>query len=292
MRVGLMHKIPVALFLAIAACGGVEDDGAEPQQTAVQAIDLGYGSNLFYYLRHDPSSGNFSTFGTAATSGAVVDRFGVGANFDALTFVAKDLGYGPNLFYYLRHTPSTGFSTFGTISTSGAVVDRFGVGNNFDALVFADIDVGYGPNLFYYLRHSPSTGFSTFGTISTSGAVVDRFGVGANFDDLTFVASSVGYGTDLFYYLRHDPSAGNFSTFGTIATSGAVVDRFGVGANFDSLTFSATSVGYGANLFYYLRHDPSAGNFSTFGTIATSGAVVDRFGVGSNFDALTFAVGP
>ncbi|HEX7843287.1 MAG TPA: hypothetical protein VF469_37705 [Kofleriaceae bacterium] len=228
------------MLLSMAtACGGVEDDTAPPdlQQTA-QAIDLGYGSNLFYDLRHDPSSGNFSTFGTISTSGAVVDRFGVGTNFDALTFVAKDLGYGPNLFYYLRHNSSTGFSTFGTISTSGAVVDRFGVGNSFDALVFVDTNLGYGTDLFYYLRHNSSTGFSTFGTISTSGAVVDRFGVGNNFDDLTFVASSVGYGTNLFYYLRHNPSAGNFSTFGTISTSGAVTDRFGVGNNFDALTFA------------------------------------------------------
>src|ERR1700752_1026594 len=35
------------------------------------------------------------------------------------------LGYGPNLFYYLRHDTS-GSSKFGTISTSGAVPDRFG----------------------------------------------------------------------------------------------------------------------------------------------------------------------
>jgi len=43
-------------------------------------------------------------------------------------------------------------------------------------------------------------------------------------------------------------------------------------------------------LFYYLRHDGSG--FSTFGTISTSGAITDRFGVGSSFDALTFAEGP
>jgi hypothetical protein len=145
---------------------------------------------------------SFSTFGTISTSGAVTDRFGVGNNFDALTFVAEDLGYGPNLFYYLRHD-SAGFSTFGTISTSGAVTDRFGVGNNFDALTFVAADLGYGPNLFYYLRHD-GAGFSTFGTISTSGAVTDRFGVGNNFDALTFVAGNRGYGPNLFYYLRHD----------------------------------------------------------------------------------------
>jgi hypothetical protein len=39
----------------------------------------------------------FSTFGTINTNGAVTDRFGVGDDFDALTFVAADLGYGDNL---------------------------------------------------------------------------------------------------------------------------------------------------------------------------------------------------
>ncbi len=227
----------------------------------------------------------FSTFGTISTGGAVTDRFGVGNDFDALTFVDDDLGYGPNLFYYLRHD-GVGFSTFGTISTSGAVTDRFGVGKNFDALTFVADDLGYGPNLFYYLRHD-GAGFSTFGTISTSGAVTDRFGVGNNFDALTFVHGNHGYGPNLFYYLRHDGA--DFSTFGTISTSGAVTDRFGVGNNFDALTFVHGNHGYGPNLFYYLRHDGAG--LSTFGTISTSGVVTDRFGVGNNFDALTFAPG-
>ena len=228
---------------------------------------------------------NFSTFGTISTSGAVTDRFGVGHNFDALAFVGDDLGYGPKLFYYLRHD-SNGFSTFGTISTSGAVTDRFGVGNHFDALTFWDDDLGYGPNLFYYLRHD-SSGFSTFGTISTSGAITDRFGVGNNFHALTVAEDDLGYGRNLFYYLRRDSSG--FSTFGTISTSGAVTDRFGVGNNFDALRFVPANQGYGSKLFYYLRHDGTG--FSTFGTISTSGAVTDRFGVGNNFNALTFAPG-
>jgi hypothetical protein len=96
-------------------------------------------------------STGFSTFGTIDTSGAVTDRFGVGDDFDALTFAPGNRGYGPDLFYYLRRD-AAGFSTFGTIDTSGAVTDRFGVGNNFDALTFAPGNRGYGPNLFYYLR--------------------------------------------------------------------------------------------------------------------------------------------
>jgi hypothetical protein len=227
----------------------------------------------------------FSTFGTIATDGSVTDRFGVGSDFDALTFVPGDLGYGPNVFYYLRHD-AAGFSTFGTISTGGAVTDRFGLGTGFDALTFVADDLGYGPNLFYYLRHD-AAGFSTFGTISTGGAITDRFGVGTNFDALEFVPGNLGYGPNLFYYLRHD--AAGFSTFGTISTSGAVTDRFGVGTNFDALTYVPGNQGFGPKLFYFLRHD--VGGFSTFGTIATNGTVTDRFGVGNNFTGLTFAPG-
>ena len=291
-------RIEACLLLAVlAACRDAAQPTA-PRGVPIRAdvlpaapIGAGYGPNLFYYLRHDPSANNFSTFGTISTSGAVTDRFGVGLDFDALTFVAGDLGYGANLFYYLRHDPgANNFSTLGTISTSGAVTDRFGVGLNFDALTFVAGDLGYGPNLFYYLRQDPSANnFSTFGTISTSGAATDRFGVGLDFDALMFVAGDLGYGPSLFYYLRHAPGANSFSTLGTISTSGAVTDRFGVGLDFDALTFVAGDLGYGPNLFYYLRQDPSANNFSTFGTISTSGAVTDRFGVGPDFDALAFA---
>jgi hypothetical protein len=61
---------------------------------------VGYGNNLFYFLRHD--SNGFSTFGTINPNGAVTDRFGVGNNFDALSFAPGNHGFGPNLFYYLR----------------------------------------------------------------------------------------------------------------------------------------------------------------------------------------------
>src|SRR5437762_639443 len=192
--------------------------------------------------------------------------------------------------YRLRIEACLLLAVLAACPTGAAVTDRFGVGLNFDALTFVAGDLGYGPNRFYYLRHDPSANnFSTFGTISTSGAVTDRFGVGLDFDALTFVAGDLGYGANLFYYLRHDPGANNFSTLGTISTSGAVTDRFGVGLNFDALTFVAGDLGYGPSRFYYLRHDPSANNFSTFGTISTSGAVTDRFGVGPDFDALAFA---
>jgi hypothetical protein len=289
------------LATAMVACNGsnrlteVPDQPGLPNPAmshvaAATAIDLGYGPDLFYYLRHDPADADFSTFGTIATTGAITDRFGVGPNFHSLTFAANDAGYGPNLFYYLRTDPGNGFSTFGTIATPGAITDRFGVGNTFNALTFAAPDLGYGPNLFYYLRRDPGSGFSTFGTISPDGTITDRFGVGTNFDALVFVANDVGYGPNLFYYLRTDPGNG-FSTFGTISTSGAIIDRFGVGPHFHALAFAAADLGYGPDQFHFLRHDPADNNFATFGTISTSGVVTDRFGVGNHVDALAFAVG-
>jgi hypothetical protein len=234
-------------------------------------VDVGYGTNLFYFVRHDPAAFNFSTFGTISTSGAITDRFGVGANFDGLTFAAADLGYGPNLFYYVRHNPAAAnASTFGTISTSGTVTDLFVVGADFDAIVFVAGDLGYGPDLFYYLRHSGAGNSSTFGTISTTGTVTDRFGVGSNFDGLAFAAADVGYGSNLFYFLRHDPASFNFSTFGTISAGGAVVDRFGVGSNFDALTFPASPPTPQSITFTSLPPDPAVVG-GTYQVTATGG---------------------
>jgi hypothetical protein len=139
--------------------------------------------------------------------GVTADQFIVGSNFDALTFTATDVGYGANLFYYVRHD-ATGLSTFGTINPAlpGTITDRFTVGTNVDALVYTDlIAPGFGANNFYYLRHDAS-GVSTFGTIFvtglTTGTVTDRFPVGTNATELTFTATQVGFGANLFYYLR------------------------------------------------------------------------------------------
>src|SRR5437773_2148396 len=221
-------RIEACLLLAVlAACRDAAQPTA-PRGVPIRAdvlpaapIGAGYGPNLFYYLRHDPSANNFSTFGTNSTSGAETDRFGVGLDFDALTFVAGALGYRPSLLYFLRHGPgANSFSTLGTISTGGAVTDRFGVGLGFDVLTFVAGDLGYGPNLFYYLRQDPSANnFSTFGTISTSGAATDRFGVGPDFDALTFVGADLGYGPSLFYYLRHDPRPNSISKLRPISMS-------------------------------------------------------------------------
>ena len=239
--------------------------------------DEGYAATQFYSMRKDNSGTSYFETITAGTA-AVVDRFGASSgNFDSLAFAAPDVGYGPVIFYYLRHD-SAGVSTFGTITPGGAVgvaADHFVVGNNFDSLTFSATDVGYGANLFYYVRHD-AAGLSTFGTINPAlpGTITDRFTVGNNVDALVFTATDVGagYGADNFYYLRHD-NAG-VSTFGTISISGlttaTVTDRFGVGANATELTFTATDTGYGPNLFYFLRAGVGGLSTNTVTTITTN----------------------
>lgn len=176
---------------------------------AFAAPDVGYGPLIFYYLTHDLAG--VSTFGTITPGGAVglaADHFIVGNNFDSLTFSATDVGYGANLFYYVRHD-AAGLSTFGTINPAlpGTITDRFTVGQNVDALVFTatDVGAGYGANNFYYLRHD-NAGVSSFGTIAITGlttaTVTDRFGVGTGATELAFAAADTGFGPNLFYFLR------------------------------------------------------------------------------------------
>jgi hypothetical protein len=226
--------------------------------------DHGYGATELYAMRKDSSGASF--FDTIIPStGITTDRFGAptvpnpNKNFDALAYASPDLGYGPVIFYYLSHD-NAGVSTFGTIIPGGVVgvtADHFVVGNNFDALTFTATDLGYGANLFYYVRHDAS-GLSTFGTINPAlpGTVTDRFPIGNNVDALVFTdLSAPGFGPNNFYYLRHN--AAGVSTFGTIFVTGlttaTVTDRFVVGTNATELTFTATDLGLGANLFYYLR---------------------------------------
>jgi hypothetical protein len=158
---GSLIRRTLALVVAVVAAGtfawlpAFSADAASVRPATDATRHIAYQPVSEHMVgRHTPLAGaHFSTFGTISTSGAVLDRFGVGYDFDALTFVPQNVGYGSNLFYFLRHDGG-GFSTFGTISTSGAVLDRFGVGYNFDALAFTTQNVGYGRNLFYYLRHA------------------------------------------------------------------------------------------------------------------------------------------
>ena len=231
--------------------------------------DHGYGATEFYLMRKATSGTSF--FNTIiASTGSVTDRFDASTRtFNALTYAAPDVGYGPLLFYYISQD-SSGISTFGSITPGGAVgvtADHFVLGSHFDALTFSATDVGYGANLFYYIRHDAS-GLSTFGTINPAlpGTVTDRFTVGSNVDALVFTASiAPGYGANNFYYLRHD--ANGVSTLGTIfvtgLTTGTVTDRLNVGTNATELSFTTTDVGFGANLFYVLRGGSSTAGSDT-----------------------------
>jgi uncharacterized membrane protein len=246
--------------------------------------------------QHAPTTNNGPmNFGTVDTvGGTVVNRFAIGTNFDGLTYAGEDHGYGATEFYLMRKALG-GTSFFDTIIPStGTVTDRFdATTRTFNALTYAAPDVGYGPLLFYYISQD-SSGASTFGSTTPGGVVgvtADHFVLGSHFDALTFSATDVGYGANLFYYVRHDASG--LSTFGTInpALPGTVTDRFTVGNNVDALVFTAsTAPGYGANNFYYLRHD--ANGVSTLGTIfvtgLTTGTVTDRLNVGTNATELSF----
>lgn len=234
-------------------------------------IGAGTTPTLFYSIRHDAGSGVafLDTIATPvaphAVPPAVVDRFAMGnLPYNAVTFAAPDVSFGPAQLYFLRE--SGGGSQFGTATAAGAVQDRFATGNKLDSLTFAATDVGFGANLFYYLRRD-GTG-THFGTIDPHlpGTVTDRATLNLDLlDALVFTATDVGYGANLFYYVRRETSTGQ-SHFGTISPqSGVAVDRFAIGTltdHFSELTFTTTDVGYGANLFYYLRTQvPETGTY-------------------------------
>jgi uncharacterized repeat protein (TIGR01451 family) len=236
--------------------------------------DENWGPTLFYATQH-PVSGS-DTFDTISAAGVITPRFNLTkTNYDALTLAAPDVGYGSVNFYYLRHD-NLGACTFGEIIAQGASssTDLWPVtGTGYTGLAFAAANVGtYGANLFYYVR-TDNTGLSTFGTINPTpgGVETDRYTVGTNFDALVFVSLSPipGWGTDYFAYLRHDNTG---SIIGTIdPVTHVPTDRLHLGTNFlTGLTFTTTDVGYGPNLFYYLRPGGSALTTNTVTTYTTN----------------------
>jgi hypothetical protein len=125
--------------------------------------------------------------------------------------------------------------------------------------------------MFYYVRND-ATGLSWFGTINPTPGLVatDRYTVGTNFDALVFVPSAVStWGTAIFAYLRHDNTG---SIIGTIdPVTHVPTDRLHLSTNFlTGFTFTATDVGYGANLFYYLRPGGSTLTTNTVTTYTTN----------------------
>jgi uncharacterized repeat protein (TIGR01451 family) len=233
-----------------------------------------WGPTLFYSTRHPVSGADqFDTISTIPPSvGVVADRFGLTeSNYDALTLAAPNVGYGEINFYYIRHDNS-GASTFGQIISQGASssADLWPIaGTGYTGLAFAAANVdNNGANMFYYVRND-TNGLSWFGSINPTpgGIVTNLYTVGTNFDALVYVDLSPipGWGTDYFAYLRHDNIG---SIIGTIdPVTHVVTDRWHLGTNFlSALTFTTTQVGYGPNLFYYLR---PAGSGLTTNTVTT-----------------------
>jgi hypothetical protein len=99
----IVAALAAMFFIPSAATTAVSDASRDSAPHALageaRAARLGSGAAAASRL----AQAQFSTFGTISTTGAIVDRFGVGNNFDALTFVLQSVGYGTNLFYYLRH---------------------------------------------------------------------------------------------------------------------------------------------------------------------------------------------
>jgi hypothetical protein len=72
-----------------------------------------WGTAIFAYLRHDNIGSIIGTIDPVTH--VPTDRLHLGTNFlTALTFTATDVGYGPNLFYYLRPAGTTLTTNNGT----------------------------------------------------------------------------------------------------------------------------------------------------------------------------------
>lgn len=207
---------------------------------------------------------NMASIAIAPATGVVTltPRWAIGGSLAGFHLMAQDLslGGGANQFHSIKGTaiPSGGdISAFTLyIAASGAATPHADIGskltpNSYSALTSADPDVGYGAVDFYFIHHKATGDYFT--VIKPSSGT----------------ASAV---TDL------KPMNGP----GGPAT-GSVPGYFG-------LTFAASDLGYGANLFYYFRTDPVTG-FTKFGTLipALLGTSADKFDLGvSGHNALDF----
>jgi hypothetical protein len=176
--------------------------------------DVGYGPVNFYFIHHKSSGDYFTVIvPSSGTASAVTDlkpMSGPGgpatlgaSGYFGLTFAAANLGYGLNIFYYLRTDSVTGFTKFGTLAPAllGTSADLFDLGiSGYNALEFTGSDVGYGVNKMYYIRLDPITGFTIFGTLNPgTGRVSDIANLGSVYSTLTFVPGDVGFGSGQFY---------------------------------------------------------------------------------------------
>ena len=177
--------------------------------------DIGYGAINFYFIHHKGTTDYFTDIvpgsGTASSVADLKPMSGPGgpatvtgvSGYFGLTFAAADLGYGLNLFYYLRTDPVTGFTKFGTLDPAllSGSADQFDLGSSgYNALTFTGSDVGYGTNKMYYLRLDPITGFTILGTLNPlTGKVSDIANLGSVYATLDFVPGDVGFGAIRFY---------------------------------------------------------------------------------------------
>jgi hypothetical protein len=248
--------------------------------------DENWEPTLFYSTQHPVSGADtlntISTINAPAYVGSqyvgfVTNEYNLTySNYDALTLAAPDVGYGSVHFYYVRHDNSS-VTHFGVIKAAGATSDgdlpnSIAV-TGYTGLAFAEDNVnGYGANMFYDVRND-ATGLSWFGSINPEPglAATDLYTVGTNFDALVYVTGApiTGWGTDFFAYLRHTSTG---SILGTIdPLTGVPTDRMSFGTNFlSALTYTATDVGYGPDLFYYLRPERTILTTNTVTTYITN----------------------
>jgi hypothetical protein len=176
--------------------------------------DLGYGSVQFYFIHHKDDGDYFSHIvPSSGTASAVTDlkpmsqpggpSTGGESGYFGLTFAAANLGYGSNIFYYLREDTVTGVTRFGTLipSLAGASADQFDLGTGgHNSLVYTGDDVGYGSAKMYFLRLDPITGYTILGTLDPlSGRYDDISNLGSVYSALTYVPGDLGFGIKQFY---------------------------------------------------------------------------------------------
>ena len=210
-------------FFRYIAAGGAAtnhaDIGSKLTPNAYSALtsadpDIGYGAINFYLIHHKTTGDYFTVIKpSSGTASAVTDlkpMSGPGgpatlgaSGYFGFTFAAANLGYGLNLFYYLRTDPVTGFTKFGILNPAllGTSTDEFDFGQGgYNALTFTGTDAGYGTNKMYYLRLDPVTGLTILGTLDpVTGRLADIANLGGIYTTLDFVPGDVGFGSGRFY---------------------------------------------------------------------------------------------
>ena len=180
--------------------------------------DVGFGAVNFYLIHHKGTTDYFTTIvpgsGTSSADTDLKPMSGPGGpatvtgvnGYFGLTFAGANLGYGLNMFYYLRTDPVTSVTKFGTLAPAllGLSADQFDLGTGgHKALAFTGTDVGYGVNKMYYLRLDPVTGFTILGMLDPALAGIrhtsDIANLGSVFTTLDFVPGDVGFGSGQFY---------------------------------------------------------------------------------------------